>query len=159
MKISRIFYAVLFFLTIGSVAAQDTPERIQTSIKTLLNSKNFEFIANTAIPLSGPPKNLVGSNYSITFSPEMVISNMPFYGRAYSGMQLGRDKGMRFAGMPENFRVTNTKNGYEVNTQIKGENDTYIVSITMGNSGFATLSISSNDRSSISYQGEIINNE
>lgn len=140
----------------GNANAQDKTEKTQSSIATLLNSKSFEFIANTAIPLSGPTKNLVGSNYSITFSPEMVISNMPFYGRAYSGMIMGRDKGMRFKGVPENFTLINSKNGYEVTTSVKGENDTYVISISTGNSGFATLSISSNDRGTISYQGEII---
>lgn len=143
----------------GNANAQDETEKTQSSIETLLNSQSFEFIANTAIPLSGPTKNLVGSNYSITFSPEMVISNMPFYGRAYSGMTMGRDKGMRFKGVPENFTLINSKNGYEVTTSVKGENDTYVISITTGNSGFATLSISSNDRGTISYQGEIIRNK
>lgn len=159
MKALRIFYSLFILFIFGSATAQNKTERPQTSIETLLNSKSFEFIANTAIPLSGPTKNLVGSNYSISFSPEMIISNMPFYGRAYSGMTMGRDKGMRFEGMPEDFTVINSKNGYEVSTSVKGENDTYVISITTGNSGFATLSISSNDRGTISYQGEIIRNK
>lgn len=166
MKTYKIIFAALFCFMLGSLNAQDKPAKAELSTTTaeseigaLLRSKNFEFIANTAIPLSGPTKNLVGSNYSITFSPEMVISNMPFYGRAYSGMTMGRDKGMRFKGKPENFTVINSKNGYEVTTSVKGENDTYVISITTGNSGFATLSISSNDRGTISYQGEIIRNK
>ena len=84
---------------------------------------------------------------------------MPFYGRAYSGMAYGRDKGMRFKGKPEDFIITNTEKGYEINANVKGENDTYVISITAGNSSFATLSISSNDRGTISYQGEIVDNE
>ena len=156
MKALRIFSALFVLFIFGSAAAQEKTEKAKSSIEELLNSKNFEFIANTAIPLSGPTRDLVASNYSITFTPEMVISNMPFYGRAYSGMALGRDKGMRFEGKPENFTVTNAKKGYEVSTEVKGENDTYFISITTGHAGFATLSISSNDRGTISYQGEIV---
>ena len=89
----------------------------------------------------------------------MIVSNMPFYGRAYSGMALGRDKGMRFKGKPENFTITTTEKGFEINAEVKGENDTYFISITTGNSRFATLSISSSDRGTISYQGEIIGNK
>src|SRR5690606_14760646 len=118
-------------------------EAVQTSFESLLHSKNFEFIANTAIPQTGAPRNLAGSNYSIIFTPETVISNLPFYGRAYSGMVLGRDKGMRFTGKPENFKVTNTKNGYGISVSVTGKNDTYFISISTGSSGFATLSISS----------------
>ncbi|HET8803285.1 MAG TPA: DUF4251 domain-containing protein [Aequorivita sp.] len=159
MKALRIFSALIFLFVFGNAQAQDETEKKQSSLETLLNSQSFEFIANTAIPISGPTKNLVGSNYSITFSPEMVRSNMPFYGRAFSGMAYGRDKGMRFEGHPENYTVINAKNGYEVSAEVKGENDTYFISITTGNSGFATLSISSNDRGTISYQGEIISNK
>lgn len=81
---------------------------------------------------------------------------MPFYGRAYSGMAYGRDKGMRFKGKPEDFNVVNTAKGFEASASVKGENDTYFISISVGNSGFATLSISSNDRATISYEGEIV---
>ncbi|KXN98458.1 hypothetical protein LS48_10180 [Aequorivita aquimaris] len=159
MKALRILYTLVVLFIFGSTTAQNKTEKPHTSIETLLNSKNFEFIANTALPLGQPPKNLVGSNYSITFSPEMVISNMPFYGRAYSGMIMGRDKGMRFKGKPEDFIITSAKNGYNVTTTVKGETDIYVISISVGYSSFATLSISSNDRGTISFQGEIVNNE
>lgn len=159
MKAFRIFYTLLVLFIFGSATAQVEIEKAPNSIETLLNSKNFEFIANTMIPMSGGTKNLVGSNYSITFTPEMIVSNMPFYGRAYSGMALNRDKGMRFKGKPESFIITNTEKGFDINAEVNGENDTYFISITAGNSGFATLSISSNDRGTISYQGEIIRNK
>ncbi len=159
MKTLRIFYALSVLFIFGSASAQDKTEKAKSSIETLLNSKNFEFIANTAIPLSGPTRDLVGSNYSITFTPEKVISFMPFYGRGYSGMAYGRDKGMRFEGKPENFTVTNAKKGYEITATVKGESDTYVISISAGNSSFATLSISSDDRGTISYQGEIVSNK
>ncbi len=159
MKALRIFSALFFLFMFGNAQAQNETEKKQSSIETLLNSQSFEFIANTAIPLSGPTRDLVGSNYSITFTPEKIISYMPFYGRAYSGMAYGRDKGMRFEGKPENFNVTNSEKGYEITATVKGENDTYVISISVGNSSFANLSISSNDRGTISYQGEIIRNK
>ncbi|SRX54721.1 DUF4251 domain-containing protein [Aequorivita sp. CIP111184] len=155
MKALRIFYALLVLFMFGSANAQDKTEKVQTPIETLLKSKSFEFIANTAIPLSGPTKDLVGSGYSITFSPEEVISNMPFYGRGYSGMALGRDKGMQFQGKPENFTIE-SNNEYQVNTDVKGERDTYSISISVSSSGYASLTISSNDRGTITYQGEIV---
>src|SRR5690606_1453670 len=107
MDTYKVLRIVFIFFVLGQVAAQDKTEAVQTSFESLLHSKNFEFIANTAIPQTGSPRNLAGSNYSIIFTPETVISNLPFYGRAYSGMVLGRDKGMRFTGKPENFKVTN----------------------------------------------------
>ena len=135
MKTFTILSVFLIFLVFGQVHSQEKTEKTNSSIEILLNSKNFKFIANTAIPLSGPTRNLVGSNYSITFTHEMVVSNMPFYGRAYSGMAYGRDKGMRFKGKPEDFNVVNTAKGFEASASVKGENDTYFISISVGNSG------------------------
>lgn len=162
MKIYNLLFAAMFCFILGTASAQEkdlkantNQETVQASgILNLLNSKKFEFIANTVFPLTGAPKNLVGSGYSITFSPEMVISYMPFYGRGYSGMALSRDKGMRFQGKPEDFSVRKNKS-YEVNATVEGENDIYSISISVSDSGNANLTISSNNRGTISYQGEI----
>jgi hypothetical protein len=163
MKSPTILFVALFCFILGNTSAQEkdlkantSKETVETSnIANLLNSKTFEFIANTAYPASGSPKNLVGSSYSVTFSSEMVLSNLPFYGRAYSGMALSRDKGMRFKGKPENYTIEKN-NEYQVNATVNAENDTYEISLSVSESGYAYLSISSNDRGTISYQGEIV---
>lgn len=133
--------------------------QIKEEISKLLNSQNFEFVGTTAFPNGSSPVDISSNNNSVSFTPDLIISFMPFYGTGYSGMVFGRDKGMRFKGKPENFTVTNVKKGYEVSGEVMGENDTYFISITIGDSGFAMLSISSNDRGTISYQGEIVKNE
>ncbi len=164
MKANTFLFTLLFsFIFLGCATSKEkgierntNQQNVDTSsLGNLLNSKNFEFIANTVFPTTGSPKNLVGSGYSVTFSPEMIISNLPFYGRAYSGMALSRDKGMRFKGKPEDFTVENN-NEYQINATVNGENDTYEISMSVGESGFATLAISSNDRGTISYQGEVV---
>lgn len=161
MKIHTILMTTLFCFILGNTFAQEKSVKAQgsnetinmSSIEELLNSKTFEFIANTAYPASGTPKNLVGSSYSVSFSPEMIISNLPFYGRGYSGMAMGRDKGMRFQGKPEKFSIEKKKE-YEVKT-IVNDGDTFEISLSVSDSGYATLTISSNNRGTISYQGEI----
>ena len=86
----------------------------------------------------------------------MVISNMPFYGRSYSDMALGRDKGMRFKGMPEIFTVKNENKGYVAETRVENENDIYTLLLTVSESGFATLTLKTNDRQTTTYEGEVV---
>lgn len=124
-------------------------------ISKMMDSKEFEFIAITAYPLGSSPIDLTADGYSVTFGPEMIISNMPFYGRGYSGVTLSRDKGLKFQGKPENFSIGKNADGYEINARVNTENDQYTISLTLGNSGYGMLTISSNDRSTISYRGEI----
>lgn len=166
MKTPSIIFAAIFCFTLGTVSAQKKNLKAKSAlenedsntVESLLNSQTFEFIATTAYPISGTPKSIAGSGYSVTFSPEKIVSNLPYYGRAYSGMTMGRDKGMRFKGKPEDFTVDKKKE-YLVNTTVYGESDTYEISLSVTTSGYATLSISSNDRGTITYQGEIVSSE
>lgn len=162
--IKHIFlFAAFFSLAIGNVQAQfRTAEKKlivkteQSSIESLINSKNFEFIANTAYPTSGPSKNLVGSDYAMIFSPESIKSHLPYYGRAYSGMNMGRDKGMRFEGKPEEFIIEKNAKGYQIQSKVEAENDRFSITLTVSESGYATLTINSDNRGTISYYGEVI---
>ena len=158
----KIFLLIAFFcIAFGNLTAQEKNKKAQETVKAdsnrvehLLDSHTFEFIANTVLPTGESSKNLVGSGYSITFSPEQIVSNLPFYGRGYSGMAIGRDKGMRFKGTAENFTVEKGKE-YQVNTTVK-DGDTFEISLSVSNSGYATLTISSNNRGTISYSGEVV---
>ncbi|MDC8000176.1 DUF4251 domain-containing protein [Aequorivita todarodis] len=163
MKIQSLLVIALFCFTLGNASAQEKDLKVNanqvtensSNIERLLNSKSFEFIANTAFPTGGTPKNLVGSGYSVTFSPEKIVSNLPFYGRAYSGMASGPDKGMRFQGKPENFTIAKNKE-YQVNTIVNENGNTYGITLSVSDSGYASLSISSNARGTINFQGEIL---
>lgn len=162
MKTLKILFGILFCFVLASASAQEKNLKGNTGkettyeegISVLLNSKTFDFIANTMYPTTGTPKNLVGSGYSVSFSPEMIISQLPFYGRAYSGIAMDRDKGMRFKGKPEHFNIEKNKD-YQINT-IVNDGDTYQLSLSVSDSGNATLSISSNNRGTISYHGEVV---
>lgn len=83
------------------------------------------------------------------------ISYMPFYGNAYRGVGFGGDTGLKFEGKPEYFTVVKGKKNYNVNAVVKGQNDTYHISLSVEFKGSAMLSISSTNRSNISYNGEI----
>ncbi len=164
MKTRNILITALFSLVLLSVNAQEktppqqqlAPPAGQTAIEKLLSSGNFEFIANIMLPSGQAPKDLVGSNYSVTFTPEMIVSNLPFYGRSYSTIAMGKDQGMRFQGAPENFKQSKNKNQFEVKTEVKSERDTYKLLLLVSKSGNATLSIATNDRGIVNYQGEVV---
>lgn len=161
MKIHALLLTALFCFIIGNVSAQEEDKKSQEILETelgeiesLLQSKNFEFIATKVTPSSGAPKSLTGSGYSVAFTPEMIVSNLPFYGRANSGMIMGMDKGMRFKGKPENFSIKEKK-GFQVSTVVN-DRDTYEILLSVSNSGSATLTIRSNTRSTIRYRGEVV---
>ena len=162
MKTAKILFAAALFFIIGNLHAQEKEPKTKVTVNSefsriekLINSKNFEFMANTAFSTNGASKNLVGSNYSIMFSEELISSYLPFYGTGYAGMALQKDTGMRFQGNPEVFTISKKEKEYEIDAVVKTENDTFSISINVSASGYANLSISSNNRGTMSYQGEI----
>ena len=127
----------------------------QKQTEALVNAREFVFTAETAFPTGGRSVNLTSRTNYMKFHPDRIESELPFYGRAYSGAGYGGDTGMKFDGKPEEYTVTKTKKEYQIEAVVKGENDTYRILLSVGFEGSASLSIISNNRSSISYSGEI----
>lgn len=125
----------------------------QTTI--LVESKEFVFIAETVMPQSGRTRTLTTNDYTVEFHPDFIKSDLPFFGRAYSGVGYGGDDGMRFEGQPKEFTIEKTKKGHEIKVEVKGANDTYTLLLSVFFDGNANLSINSNNRSPISYNGVI----
>jgi hypothetical protein len=162
---TRISILVLFFVifAISGFAQEKSRKQIKEEAKiekqkqteTLVNSKTFVFNARMALPTGYKSVNLTTGGYNAKFSPELIDSYLPFYGKAYSGVGYGGDAGMKFSGKPEEFTLAKGKKNYIINAKVKGEKDTYRISLSVGFEGSATLSITSNNRSFISYNGEI----
>ena len=127
----------------------------QKEIETIINAKEFVFIPRIALPSGMRSVNLSTSQYNIKFRPDLIDSYMPFYGRAYSGVGYGTDTGLTFKGEPEKFIIDKNGKTYQIDVVVRGENDNFSLFLSVGPGGSASLSISSNNRSTMSFQGEI----
>lgn len=127
----------------------------QKQIEAMVNSKNFVFVAQTVLPSGMEAVNLSLNQSYIKFQPDLIDSYMPFFGRAYSGVGYGTDTGLHFKGIPEKFTIEKKGKTFQINVVVKGETDIFSLSLSVGFEGSTLLSISSNNRSTISYQGEI----
>jgi hypothetical protein len=154
--------AFLAFSITNVIAQEKTKKQLkeekqlekQKQTEVLVNSKEFIFVANRVIPQSGKSINLT-SDYNAEFHPDLINCDLPFYGRAYSGVGYGGDGGMKFEGKPTVFSVEKNKKGYLIKAEVRGERDSYFLMLTVYFEGSAYLTINSNNRSSISYDGDI----
>lgn len=128
----------------------------QIQIQSIVDAREFVFVARTALPTGMRSVNLQTNQNYIKFQPDLINSYMPFFGNAYSSVVYGTDTGLHFAGKPEIFTVEKKEKSYQVTIVVRGENDNFKLFLSVGSEGSASLSISSNYRSTISYQGEII---
>jgi hypothetical protein len=150
------------FLSLSVVAQEKTKKELkaerelqkQKEIEALIDSKNFVFEAQKAIPQGGRLLNLDYNTYFLKFNTEKTTCDLPFFGRAFN-VAYGGDGGIKFEGVPENIQIEKKKKSYTVKATVKGKDDTYSLMFSIFYDGGASLSVTSNNRASISYDGEI----
>jgi hypothetical protein len=127
----------------------------QKQIALLVDSKTFIFEATRVQSQGGKSINL-NSNDRVEFHPDLIQCDLPFFGRAYSGAGYGGEGGMKFEGKPTDYSIEKKKKNYVIKANVRGEHDSYSIMLLVYFEGSATLSINSNNRSSISYDGDIV---
>lgn len=129
----------------------------QKTIEKLIDVKEFEFVAQNSNSQFFRFIDLTTNPNFIKFKPDFIKSEMPFFGRGYSGLAYGAsDTGLKFEGKPEKYTVKKIKKGYLIEATVKGQQDVFDITLSVYLDGGATLSINSNNRSPISYFGEIM---
>jgi hypothetical protein len=153
----------IFFVTLTSGFSQEKSKKEikeeqklekQKQIDSLITSKEFVFTGTTALPQGMRSVNLAGRSNYVKFHADSIEGDLPYFGKAYSG-GYGGDGGIQFDGKPIEYSFEKTKKNYQIKATIKGNNDTYKLYLSIGFGGMATLSVSSNNRSNISYNGNI----
>lgn len=163
MKTSILAFFLCFSMLIG-FAQEKTKKQIkeeqklekQKEITALVDSNEFKFIGITAYPQGTRSIDLTTNSNFIKFEKDSINSEMPFFGRAYSGVAYGGgDGGMHFKGKIENYSLTKDKKKYLIRAKISDKADTYDLLLTVFFEGNASLSINTFNRGPISYSGRI----
>ena len=127
----------------------------QTEVEALVNSKDFVFVARYALPMGARQIDLTSNPNYVRFNPEIMDGYMPFFGTATSAIGLGGDNTLKFKEKPDKFNIVKQKKNFQIDAKVKGINDIYRVSLSVSFGGSSSMTIISNNRSTISYQGEI----
>lgn len=137
----------------NAVSARMEAENIQNLVQ------NGEFtIENTwADPLAGSRVNLIGNPNFIRFNGDQVDLFLPYFGVRHSGGVYGGDGGIEYKGTAEDLQITDTGNKGEKLIKFTGDQNSEDLRfiIRVFKNGKALTSVSSSQRQSISYQGEI----
>src|SRR5687767_9610598 len=89
--------------------AQKSDEK-SDEIKQLIDSKRFEFIAQSMTPTSGRMRQLT-SYYSLIVKPDTLLSDLPYAGRAYSAPMDPTSTGVSFTSTSYDYKISDRKKG------------------------------------------------
>lgn len=159
MKNYILIFIMLFGFTSVNLHAQDTKkkkqEAISQHIQAAIDSGKFVFKAQSATPSKGGVIQLT-SGYQMNVSPEEIVSELPYYGRAFSGGYGGSDGGIKFTSKVFDYSVKpKKKGGWDVTIIPSDVSQIVKIFLSVTGSGYATMRITSTDRDAISYSGVI----
>lgn len=147
----KILIAAFAFLITNRINAQAD----QSTIKSSLESKRFIFHAQTALPTSGRSRQLT-TDYDLRVFPDSLVSNLPFYGRAYSVPYGSGDGGFNFTSTKFEYTAApGKKKGWNISIKTKDVADFREFSLSLSENGYGTLMALSNNRQPMSFTGYI----
>lgn len=157
-------YFLLFVLIYGNqflTQAQTTPSKQDKKaenvamIKNLVDSQNYVFIAQTANPMSGRLRQLT-SEYDLKVTQTAIVCYLPYFGRAYTAPIDPSQGGIQFTSKDFDYKATpRAKGGWDVQIKPKDNRDVQQMSLSISTDGYASLQVTSTNRSPISFNGYI----
>lgn len=146
----RYLAAMLPLLIASSVAnAQPT--------KTLIDSENYVFQPRTAQPLRGPIHNLGSYIYTLKITKDRIVSDLPYYGRAYVAPMDPTKGTLQFTTKKFSYTLKpGKKEGWTVVIKPEDNQDIEELQLDIGSDGYASLQVLVLNSDPISFNGIII---
>lgn len=156
--ISRMLLPVAFCFLFLDLIAQDKSSKEQDKaavIKEMIDQKSYTFNAEFTTPMKGGRRYL-DPGYTLKVRPDTVISDLPYFGRAYSAEYGSSDGGLKATSTSFEYEMKDRKKGgWEILIKTKDQKEQLQMVLTIFDNGSASLTVSSTSRQPISYDGNI----
>jgi len=125
--------------------------------KSLVESGSFRFDAIRAFSSNGRTINLTSHTAIVEISNDSAQADLPFFGTAGSMAYSAESGGIQFDGIMEGVKLIVNENKRRINLlfSVKDGRDMYKCIFTITGKSSSSLGITSNLRSSMSYDGSI----
>lgn len=141
-------FALLLGLGFGIVAHAQSK-----SVKEAVESKNYVFTAQTALPMSGRTRNLT-TDYDLRVLPGSVVSYLPYFGQAYQATIGETRSPLDFTSKDFQYvSIPGKKDGWTVTIKPKDYKEVQMMTLSISSEGYATLQVISTNRQAISFNG------
>jgi hypothetical protein len=162
-----LLIAVLF------VAVQVSAQTDKATTIRLVEGKTFVFNATSAQPMNSMEINAIlskmpgsvgagvvplrGDVYQLTVANDNVDAYLPYYGRSYMAPRNPNETGIKFNTKDFSYKADKKKKGNYIVTirPVDTKSDVLSLTLNISEKGYASLSVISNNRQTISYTGFI----
>ena len=149
-----ILFLVLMVTGFTGTAQKDADAK-EVAIKNIVDSQRYVFYAQYANPQGGRQRNLT-TEYTFRVSKDTIISDLPYFGRAYSATYGSAEGGISFTSTDFDYKIApRKKGGWDIAIKPKDIQGGQEMTMTIFTNGTASLQATSNIRQPISFNGYI----
>lgn len=148
--------------TLAQISKADRKVAKIAKIATLINTKNFVFMATYANPTRGMQSRSLTGEYDLTLSGDTLVAYLPYFGRAYlADYNSATEGGIKFTTTDFSYKVTKGKKGnFEIlinllKSSLSDPRAVKTMRLDVTPDGYASLQVISLNRDPISFEGEI----
>jgi len=124
-------------------------------IRIMLEEQRYFFVAQSTTPSRGGLRQLTGG-YNLRVSKDSLVSDLPYFGRAYTASYGSTDGGIKFTSVDFGYKAEpRKKGGWNITINPKEINTCREMNLLVYEDGTASLNVSSNDKQPISFKGII----
>lgn len=169
-KLKTLYITALTLVSVSALAQTD-----KATTAKIVAAKAYTFVARSATPLNtqdiskvmgqmpgglqGGTININETYYEVKVTPDSVVAYLPYYGRSYSAPNNPTEGGVKFNSKKFGYKAAKgKKHGWNIVIDTKDNNENYRLSLDIGDEGYASLSLNSNNKQSITYQGYLREN-
>jgi hypothetical protein len=151
--LSSLLLLLILVAFIPNAHAQDSKADDQRTVKELVESKSYVFLAQSATPMSGRMLQLT-STYTVKITGDTLVCDLPYFGRVYQPTMNPSEQALTFTSYQFDYQSKiRKKGGWDVTIKTKDQSSSKKLVFTIFENGSVSLTVLSNDRQSISYRG------
>ena len=156
ISFSHIYWlAIIAFACIPASGTAQNRDDKKREIKNIVEARNFVFKAQTALPSSGSSRQLT-SDFDLRVSKDTVISDLPYFGRAYTAPLNPSQGPLQFTTTDFQYKVTDRKKGgWIITITPKDQQDPKQFILNIFDNGSASAVVTSYNRQPISFNGYV----
>jgi Domain of unknown function (DUF4251) len=152
-KLLSIFLVLLVFSACSSQKSTTSTPITNEQVNKMLEDQSFTFVARQVYPPGGRSRYLT-ETYTLTVNGNKVVADLPYFGKATQAT-IGGEGGIKFTSEKYKYEKAPNKKGWKVTIRPEENTDVQVCYLSVLENGSANLSVSSNSRQTISYDGTI----
>ena len=148
-----------YLLTFLPFLATSTLTTSAQTVKPLIDTQNYVFVAQAVQPMAGSERRLTISSYTLKITKGKIISSLPYFGRENNVPADEAESALAFTSSKFTYTITPTKDdGWKVSIKPKDTRDLSQIKLTISSDGYTVVnaSFSGNNFDPIQFTGMIV---